>query len=162
MQRPEQLNAGAAPAWYPDPTGRFGLRWWDGQAWSSHVHGPGGYTYDPVPFITHASKSTTGTAVVGIALLATSLLPTILAGLLLWLAVTTALSNPIEGMATFSFWVMSALSSVTAGVLVIVALAVTTDAGVTQRARRTALALGLGVIAVNTALVVVPIVSQFA
>jgi|GEM_PF-6976231 len=26
-----------APGWYTDPAGLAGLRWWDGQAWSTHV-----------------------------------------------------------------------------------------------------------------------------
>jgi uncharacterized protein YxjI len=25
------------PAWYPDPSGTGGTRWWDGQAWTEHV-----------------------------------------------------------------------------------------------------------------------------
>jgi Protein of unknown function (DUF2510) len=26
-----------APAWWPDPTGRFAKRWWDGHQWTAHV-----------------------------------------------------------------------------------------------------------------------------
>ena len=26
------------PAWYPDPTGAPGLRYWDGQRWTEHIH----------------------------------------------------------------------------------------------------------------------------
>ena len=28
------------PAWYPDPAGGAGTRWWDGQAWTDHVQAP--------------------------------------------------------------------------------------------------------------------------
>lgn len=44
-------RADAPPAgWYPDPTGRAGLRWWDGQDWTDHRRAPvpsTGFEYDP-------------------------------------------------------------------------------------------------------------------
>lgn len=27
-------------AWYPDPSGQAELRWWDGEQWTEHTHGP--------------------------------------------------------------------------------------------------------------------------
>lgn len=43
-------EAGAAtPAdWYPDPTGRHQLRYWDGQAWTDHASSHGRPSVDPV------------------------------------------------------------------------------------------------------------------
>lgn len=35
--------------WRPDPTGEHDLRYWDGQAWTSHVSSDGVLTDDPVP-----------------------------------------------------------------------------------------------------------------
>ncbi len=34
--------------WYPDPTGRFELRYWDGAAWTSHVSRAGQQSDDPI------------------------------------------------------------------------------------------------------------------
>jgi len=34
--------------WYPDPTGRHQLRYWDGNAWTDHVSNSGVQTTDPV------------------------------------------------------------------------------------------------------------------
>ncbi len=34
--------------WYPDPTKRHGLRYWDGRAWSHHVSDNGDVAADPV------------------------------------------------------------------------------------------------------------------
>jgi uncharacterized protein YxjI len=43
-------EAGAATAadWYPDPTGRHQLRYWDGQAWTDHASSHGRPSVDPV------------------------------------------------------------------------------------------------------------------
>jgi uncharacterized protein YxjI len=44
----------ATPAnWYPDPTGRHELRYWDGSAWTDHVSNGGRAATDPV----HAAPS---------------------------------------------------------------------------------------------------------
>lgn len=32
----------SAPGWYPDPSRRFAVRWYDGQLWTPHVQGPDG------------------------------------------------------------------------------------------------------------------------
>lgn len=32
-----QPTSGPPPGWYPDPTGESGVRWWDGQEWTSTV-----------------------------------------------------------------------------------------------------------------------------
>lgn len=34
--------------WYPDPTKRHGLRYWDGRVWSQHVSDDGNIAVDPV------------------------------------------------------------------------------------------------------------------
>ncbi|MEI7548795.1 MAG: DUF2510 domain-containing protein, partial [Actinomycetota bacterium] len=36
----------AAPGWYPDPTGRFELRWFDGAGWSASVSRGGQQSFD--------------------------------------------------------------------------------------------------------------------
>ena len=36
------------PAWHPDPTGRFDLRYWDGSLWTEHVTRGGDQATDPV------------------------------------------------------------------------------------------------------------------
>jgi hypothetical protein len=35
--------------WYPDPSGRFELRYWDGTRWTEHVSVGGEQSSDPVP-----------------------------------------------------------------------------------------------------------------
>ncbi len=48
-------TGGYAPNWYPDPYGRFELRWYDGAQWTEHVSNggsrqvdpPGGYSHVP-------------------------------------------------------------------------------------------------------------------
>jgi hypothetical protein len=35
------------PAWYPDPTGRYPLRWWDGAGWTPHTAAAGSLYFDP-------------------------------------------------------------------------------------------------------------------
>jgi hypothetical protein len=37
------------PGWYPDPAGRFQVRWWDGSTWTSGVASAGVQITDPVP-----------------------------------------------------------------------------------------------------------------
>jgi len=38
-----------APGWYPDPFGRYPLRYWDGRTWTPHVStGPGAVQVDPL------------------------------------------------------------------------------------------------------------------
>ena len=36
------------PAWHPDPTGRYDLRYWDGRLWTEHVSRDGEQATDPV------------------------------------------------------------------------------------------------------------------
>jgi hypothetical protein len=36
------------PAWHPDPTGRYDLRYWDGRLWTDHVSRDGEQATDPV------------------------------------------------------------------------------------------------------------------
>lgn len=48
-------RADAPPAgWYPDPTGRSGLRWWDGLDWTDHRRAPLPTT--PQEFTSHADQ----------------------------------------------------------------------------------------------------------
>jgi hypothetical protein len=57
-QEPEPAAAAAAPAaatsvpttpagWYPDPSGRFEMRYWDGDKWTEHVSRQGQTYTDP-------------------------------------------------------------------------------------------------------------------
>jgi hypothetical protein len=48
------------PGWYPDPTGRFELRWFDG-GWTAHVSSGGRPGSDPVPNPLVASSATAST-----------------------------------------------------------------------------------------------------
>lgn len=41
--------ADTAPAWQPDPTGRFARRYWDGLRWSQHVTNSAGATETDYP-----------------------------------------------------------------------------------------------------------------
>jgi len=41
-------HGGVAPAWYPDPSGRFQLRYWNGWEWTQDVSTWGQATTDPV------------------------------------------------------------------------------------------------------------------
>ncbi len=43
------------PSWYPDPAGRYEVRYWDGAGWTEHVFGGGVQTLDPLP---NAASST--------------------------------------------------------------------------------------------------------
>jgi hypothetical protein len=36
------------PAWHPDPSGRWPLRWWDGAGWTEHVANDGSQGVDPI------------------------------------------------------------------------------------------------------------------
>ena len=40
-------NSAAPPAWYPDPSKRFELRYWDGSEWTEHVARSGQQFTDP-------------------------------------------------------------------------------------------------------------------
>jgi len=42
--------AGPPPGWYRDPAGGTGQRWWDGHAWTGHVHAPAPGGYGTPPF----------------------------------------------------------------------------------------------------------------
>ncbi|MGB7449186.1 MAG: DUF4041 domain-containing protein [Ornithinimicrobium sp.] len=43
-----------APAWHPDPVGRFQHRYWDGSRWTEHVSTGGSQTVDPMPLASPA------------------------------------------------------------------------------------------------------------
>jgi hypothetical protein len=45
---PEQDAAAAQAAWYPDPTRRHELRYWDGRSWSANVSDQGTQSTDPI------------------------------------------------------------------------------------------------------------------
>ena len=38
-------------AWYPDPTGRYSHRWWDGETWTPRVYAGGTVVQDPAPVV---------------------------------------------------------------------------------------------------------------
>jgi thiol-disulfide isomerase/thioredoxin len=38
----------SAPGWFPDPTGRFEFRWYDGNAWTASVSRAGAQLHDPI------------------------------------------------------------------------------------------------------------------
>lgn len=38
-----------APEWYPDPTARYEMRYWDGSRWTEHVTSAGQQGVDPLP-----------------------------------------------------------------------------------------------------------------
>jgi hypothetical protein len=42
------VTAGPAPGWFPDPSGRFDHRWWDGTRWTETVSRGGTQTTDPL------------------------------------------------------------------------------------------------------------------
>jgi hypothetical protein len=44
----EQLNASWPPDWYPDPTGRHEVRYFDGDTWTEHVANNGLSALDPI------------------------------------------------------------------------------------------------------------------
>ena len=39
--------SGPPAGWYPDPSGRFELRYWDGSRWTEHVSRAGQQYTDP-------------------------------------------------------------------------------------------------------------------
>lgn len=44
-----RLVGAVAPGWYPDPSGRWQVRWWDGTAWTDRVATAGRQGSDPPP-----------------------------------------------------------------------------------------------------------------
>lgn len=44
---PPQTSSAATAAWYADPSGRYELRYWDGQEWTEHVARGGQQFTDP-------------------------------------------------------------------------------------------------------------------
>jgi len=42
-------STNAAPGWFPDPTGRFPLRYWDGATWTAAVSDGTSTGQDPMP-----------------------------------------------------------------------------------------------------------------
>jgi hypothetical protein len=38
-----------APGWFPDPSGRWQVRWWDGSTWTDRVATAGRQASDPLP-----------------------------------------------------------------------------------------------------------------
>jgi hypothetical protein len=42
------ITSGPAPGWFPDPSGRFDHRWWDGTRWTESVSRGGTQTTDPL------------------------------------------------------------------------------------------------------------------
>jgi len=52
-QPPSQPPAQPPAGWFPDPSGQFQQRYWDGAAWTEHVVGPQGQTTAPLqPVVT--------------------------------------------------------------------------------------------------------------
>jgi hypothetical protein len=43
----EESASGVPAGWYADPSGRFELRYWDGNAWTEHVSRAGQQYTDP-------------------------------------------------------------------------------------------------------------------
>src|SRR5580704_1868101 len=43
-------GTGAAPNWYPDPSGSGGVRWWDGDRWTEHIAAPPVLVPMPLPW----------------------------------------------------------------------------------------------------------------
>jgi hypothetical protein len=47
LQPLEPLAGGTEEGWYPDPSGRYPDRWWDGNAWADYTRDkPGGTRFD--------------------------------------------------------------------------------------------------------------------
>lgn len=44
----DQPSAAASPAWYPDPTRRHQVRYWDGRIWTAYVADQGAQSTDPI------------------------------------------------------------------------------------------------------------------
>lgn len=51
-----------AKGWYPDPSGRHELRWWDGASWRDAVIDQGERSDDPLPPVQQAENKTTEVA----------------------------------------------------------------------------------------------------
>lgn len=49
VQQPQGAGQAAAPAWHPDPSGRFHYRWWDGDQWTAQVSFDGHHLVDSNP-----------------------------------------------------------------------------------------------------------------
>lgn len=48
--------------WYPDPTGRYDYRYWDGEQWTGHVSTAGSTEWDPLPESAPSDSAATAAA----------------------------------------------------------------------------------------------------
>jgi Protein of unknown function (DUF2510) len=46
-ESPSAAQVNGPPGWRPDPTGRFEVRWWNGEVWTTHVMNGGYRATDP-------------------------------------------------------------------------------------------------------------------
>lgn len=125
---------GSAPGWYPDPKGRPGLRWWDGEHWTANIRpDPPGDSSSP-PAALSERKATMSLALGIVGLLASFFHPV---GLLLAIAGAiigvVALRECNRGVAGGR---ATAIAGIVTGVLVsiiyavLIALYLTTDSPV--------------------------------